>query len=154
MCETNFIIFTSPQSFDLSFRCYSMLFLPLYLRFHLDSCITTLIRDIFCISTQIPRIPTLILRTAFPSHSSHFHPYSPHFPHSVLQFSILAFTDSLLSLYSLRIYFRKIVALVQKWTLPFLLLHNSRHQIIIYIIYEVISLSPKIIYLIEQVKNP
>ena len=35
------------------------------------------------------------------------------------QFPILGFTDSLLSLQSLRIYLRKIVNLVQKRTLPF-----------------------------------
>ena len=103
------------------FRCYSMLFLPLYLSFHLDS------------PHRHPDSP----------HFSYFHPDSPNSPYSVLQFPILAFTDSLLSLYSLRIYFRKIVALVQKWTLPFLLLHNSRHQIIIYIIYDVISVITK-----------
>ena len=57
---------------------------------------------------------------AFPSHFSHWHPYFPQFPHSVLQFPILAFTDGLLSLYSGSIYFRKIVALVKKQTLPFL----------------------------------
>ena len=45
--------------------------------------------------------------------------YSPHFPHSILQFHILAFTDCLLSFYSLRIYFRKIIALIQKQTLSF-----------------------------------
>ena len=76
-------------------------------------------------SHPIPRVPTLIRRI------------------SLIQFPILASTDSFLSLYSLRIYFRKIVALVQKWTLPFLLLHNSRHQIIIYIIYDVISVITK-----------
>ena len=47
-------------------------------------------------SHPIPRVPTLIRRI------------------SLIQFPILASTDSFLSLYSLRIYFRKIVALVQK----------------------------------------
>ena len=77
----------------------------------------------------------------------HFHPI-PHISTLILRISLISFsnspfTDSLLSLYSLRIYFSKIDILVQKRTLPFLLLHNSRPQIIIYIIYNVVSVINK-----------
>ena len=40
-----------------------------------------------------------IKATAFPSHFSYSYPYFPELPHFVLQFPILAFTDSLLSKY-------------------------------------------------------
>ena len=63
--------------------------------------------------------PPSFSAATFPCNSTHSHPYSPDFLQSVPQFPILAFTDSLLSLKSLKIYFRKIVALVQKPTLPF-----------------------------------
>ena len=63
--------------------------------------------------------PPRLHAPAFPSHSSHSHSYSSHFLHFVPEFSILAFTDSLLNLQFLRIYFNKIVALVQKRTLSF-----------------------------------
>ena len=72
------------------FHCYSMLFLSLYLSFHLDSLHP---------NPDFPRF-------------SHFHPHSPHsffdsrtrisvphFPHSVPQFPIWAFTDSLCSVW-------------------------------------------------------
>ena len=64
-------------------------------------CITTLIPYVFRISTQIPCIPMLILCNLILIPSSHSQPYSLDFPHSILQFPILAFTDSLLSFYSL-----------------------------------------------------
>ena len=127
--EAKFIILTSLQSFNLSFPRYSMLFLPLYLSFHLDSLQRHSDSQHFLYfhldfphfhadslhphSHPISHIPTLSLHisvSTFPS---------PHFPHSVLQFPILALTNSLLSFYSLRSYFRKIVALAQKRTLPF-----------------------------------
>ena len=92
----------------------------------------------------------------FYTNSPHFHPDSPQcradFPHShfipcipLISFpkiSILVFADSLLSLKSLRIYFKKVVTLVQKRTFLFLtavLLSRPRHQIIACIIYDVIS---------------
>ena len=78
MRETKFIIVTSLQSSIYHFRCYSMLFLPLYFSFHLD----TLHRhpdspfflhfhldsphsradSLHLHSHPIARIPTLILR--------------------------------------------------------------------------------------------
>ena len=94
-----------------------MLFPPLYLSFHLDS---------------LHRHPN----------SKTFFVFPPRFA-AFSKFPILAFTVTLLSLYSLRIYFRKIVALVQNEHCPFLLLHDSRHQITIYIIYDVISVITK-----------
>ena len=72
---------------------------------------------------SISHTPTLILRV------------------SLIPFLILAFTESLLSLKSLRICLRKIVALVQK---RMLLFHNSRYQIIVYKNYDVISVITKI----------
>ena len=95
----------------------------------------------FAFPPRLPAFPRWFPAPAFPSHSSHFHLYSLHFPHSIFQFPILDFTDNLLSLLSLIIHFRKIVALVQKRTLPFLttaklsapkycLHHLWRHSII------------------------
>lgn len=52
------------------FHCYSLLFLSLYLRLHLDPCIVTLISNILRISTQILHIPTLIPHSTQP----HSHP--------------------------------------------------------------------------------
>ena len=111
MRETKFIILTSLQSFDLSFP----------LLFHVIS--TAMLKFLPWIPASPPWFPTFFVFSprfsafpcwfsapAFPSHSSHFHPYFLLFPNSVLQFPILSFTDSLLSLYSLSIYFRKIVA--------------------------------------------
>ena len=119
--QVHFLLFwLLPTLWFYHFHCYSMSFLLIYLSSTLIPCIAILIPHIFCIFIQIPCIPKLhSLAPGFPSNSSHPHPYSLHFPHSILQFSILDFTDSLLSLQSLRIYFRKIVALVQKRTLPF-----------------------------------
>ena len=59
--------------------------------------IATLIRNIFSISTQIPRIPKLILCTRIPIPFLVLPPLFPHFSHFVLQFLILTFKDSLLS---------------------------------------------------------
>ena len=144
MLETKFIFLTSLQSFSSSFP----------LLFHVIS--TDILKlppwfptlplwfpTFFVFPPRFPAFPRWFSAPAFPSHSWHSHPYYLHFLHSILQFSILALTDSLLSLYSLRNYFKKIVALVKKPTLPFLVLHNSRHQIIIYIIYDVISVITK-----------
>ena len=95
----------------------------------------------------------------FHTNSPHFHPDShfarqcrADFPHShfipcvpLISFpkiSILVFADSLLKLKSLRIYFKKVVTLVQKRIFLFLtavLLSSPRHQIIVCIIYDVIS---------------
>ena len=120
------------------FRCYSMLFRPL----SLILCIATLMPHIFRISTQIFHLLRWFSAPAFQAYSSHSHLYSPYCPHSVLQFPILAFTDSLPSLCFLRIYFMKLVVLVQKRTLPFLLLRISWHQIV-YTIYDVIGVITK-----------
>ena len=79
------------------FHCSSIFFLLLHLSFDLDS----------------------LHYHPDSQHFLHFYSYSPHFPYSILQFHILAFTDSVLSLYSLRICLRKIVALNQKRTLSF-----------------------------------
>ena len=144
MRETKFITLTSLQSFNLSFP----------LLFHvISAAILTFppwflasppwYLTFFVLPPRFSALPRWLFAPAFLPHSSHSNPYSPHFPHSVLQFPILALTDSLLSLYSLRSYFRKIVALVQKRTLPFLRLHNSRHQIIIYLVYDVINVITK-----------
>ena len=102
------------------FHQYSMSFLPLYTSFHLDS--------LYC----QPDSPYFAhFHPDFPnSYTDSPHPHShlilriptlksPHFPHSVPQFPILTFIDSLLNLQSLRIYFREIVNLVQMRTLPF-----------------------------------
>ena len=70
--------------------------------------------------------------------SPNFHTNSPHFHPD----SHLVFADSLLKLKSLRIYFKKVVTLVQKRIFLFLtavLLSSPRHQIIACIIYDVIS---------------
>ena len=113
MRENRFIILTSLLTFNLSFP----------LLFHVIS--TAILKfppwfsTFFVFPPRFHAFPRWFSAPAFPSHSSHFHPYSPHFPHSVLQFPILAFADSLLSLYSLWIYFRKIVPLVKKRPLPF-----------------------------------
>ena len=126
MRETNFIILTSLQSFNFHFRCYSILFLPLYLSFHLDSLHHHPDSPhFFLFQPRFPAFSRWFSAAAFPSHSLHSHPCPLHFPHSVLQFPIMAFTDSLLSLYSLRIYFRKIVDL---------LMDKLQHQIIISLI--------------------
>ena len=118
--ETKFIILTSLQSFNLSFP----------LLFHVIS--TAILKLLPWFPASAPWFPTFFVfpprfltfpcrfsAPAFPSHSLHSHPYFPDIPHFVLQFPILAFTDTVLSLYSLSIYFRTIVALVQKRTLPF-----------------------------------
>ena len=68
MRETKFINFTSLQSFNLS----SPLLLIL--------CIATLIPHIFCISTQIPCIPRLILRIRIPILFLAFPPLFSAFP--------------------------------------------------------------------------
>ena len=118
--ETKFITLTSLQSFNLSFP----------LLFHvISAAILTFppwflasppwYLTFFVLPSRFSALPRWLFAPAFLPHSSHSNPYPPHFPHSVLQFPILALTDSLLSLYSLRSYFRKIVALVQKRTLPF-----------------------------------
>ena len=145
MHETKFIILTSVQSFNLSF--------PLLF---------------YVISTAILKFPPwfpasppwfLIFLYFHPdslhshadslhphSHLIHWHsrPYSPHSPHSDLQFPIFTLTDSQLSLYSLQSHFRKIVALVQNRMLPLLFTSSMTPSV----------LSPNIIYLIEpQVKN-
>ena len=71
----------------------------------------------FCaFSTRFPALSGWV--HALPFHPLHFHPCSLHYSHSVSQVPIPAFTDNLFSLWSLRIFFKKIVTLVQKWTLP------------------------------------
>ena len=147
---------TFVQSFSLPFPLLFHVISTLYLSFHLDSLHRHPDSHHFlCFHPDSPQ-------SHADSPHPHSHsiprifpiPYSPHFCHSVLQFTILAFTDSLLSLYSLRISFRKLIALVQKRTLPFLLLHNSRQQIIIYITYGVISVITKnYLLFVLQIKN-
>ena len=92
---------------------------PYFLHFHHDSS-HSYTDSLHLHLHAILWIPTLILCTSLIS----------------FQFSLLTFTDSLLSLQSLRIYFTEIVALVQKRMPPLLLLHNPWHQIIIYKIYD------------------
>ena len=101
------------------FHCYSLLFLSLYLRLHLDPCIVTLISNILRISTQILHIPTLIPHSLIPIPFPAFCPCYPHFTHAIAQFSILVFTERLLSLQSLRIYLRRVDDLVKKWAFSF-----------------------------------
>ena len=93
------------------FHYQLVLFLPLYLSFHFDSHSDS---PHFSHFQPVPRIPGRFQTTTFSSYSSFSHPYSTHSPHSIPQF--LIFTDSLLSWSSLKNYFRKIVALVQKRT--------------------------------------
>ena len=145
MRETKFIIWLLSNLSIHHFRCYSMLLLPLYLRFHLDSLHRPLIHYIFVFPPRFPTFPRRCSAPAFTSHSSHSHPYCPHFPHSDLQLPIFALTDSQLSLYSLRSYFRKIVALVQKRTLPLFFTSSMTSSV----------LSPKncLPYRVPQVKN-
>ena len=120
MRETKFIILTSLQSFNSSFSLLFHVISTAILKFPLwFPSSPTLISHIFRISTQIPRIPTLILCTRILISFPAFPPLFSAFPSFRSPISILAWTDSLLSLYSLRSYFRKIVALVQKWTVPF-----------------------------------
>ena len=61
MRETKFIILTSLQSFNLSFPLLFHVISTVILTFHLDSLHRHPDSPYFCISTQIPRIPTLIL---------------------------------------------------------------------------------------------
>ena len=120
MRESKFIILTPLQSFNYHFRCYSMLLLQLSLSFHLGSLHRHADSPhFFAFPPRFPAFPRQFSTPAFLSHASYSHPYYPHFHHFVLQCPILAFTGTMLSLYFLRIYFRKIVALVQKQTLPF-----------------------------------
>ena len=135
------------------FHCFSVSFLPLYLSFHLDSL------HRHPDSPQFLHFDSDSLHfhaNALRSHShpiSHFHHNSPHFPHSVPQFLIFDFIDSLLSLQSLTIYFRKILALVQKHS-PLLLLHNPHSKLLFTSSMTSSVSSPKTIYLIvSQVKN-
>ena len=72
MREIKFIILTSPQSFNY--------FLPLYLRFHLDSLHHHPDFPYFCISTQFPCIPTLILCTRIHISFLAFRPLFSAFP--------------------------------------------------------------------------
>ena len=66
MRETKFIILISLQSFNLSFPLLLPVISTTILSFHLIPCIATLISYIFHISTQIPHIRTLIIRTNIP----------------------------------------------------------------------------------------
>ena len=143
MSETKFIILTSLQSFNLSFPLIFHVISTAILKFSPWLPASPPWFPTFLVfPPRFPAFPSWFSSPAVPSHSSHSHPYFLHFPHSVLQFPILPFTDSLLSLYCWRIYFRKIVALVQKWTLPIFTI-IFRHQIIVYIIYDVISVITK-----------
>ena len=95
---------TSLQSFNLSSQLLFHVISTVYLSFHLDS----LHRHLDCPHFSYFRPDSLHCHTDSPNPYPHFsHLYSPH---SVLQFPILFFTGILLSLYSLRIYLRKIVA--------------------------------------------
>ena len=122
MRETKFIILTFLQSFNfaiyfpLLLHVISMALLKFPPWFPLSP---PWFSTFFVFPPRLSAFPSWFSAPAFPSYSSHAHPYSPHFPHSALQFPILALTDSLLSLYSLRSYFRKIIAVVQKRTFPF-----------------------------------
>ena len=118
--ETKFIILISLQSFNLSFPLLFHVISTAILKYLLwFPASPPWFPTFFVFPARFPAFPRWFSAPALPSHSSHSHPYIPQFPHSVLQFPILAFTDSLLSLYFLSIYFRKIVALVKKRTLPF-----------------------------------
>ena len=131
-----------------------MSFLPLCLIFHLDSLHYHLDFPHFLHFHS----GSLDYHACFPymhSHSiPHFpHPFSQHFPESVPQFPILAFTDSLLSLYFLRICFKKIVALVQKGTVPYYCITLNTKLLFTSSLMSSV-LSPKIIYLLVlQVKK-
>ena len=146
---------TSIQSFNLSFP----------LLFHVIS--TAILKSLPWFPASPPWFPTFF----------YFHPDSPHshadspYPHShtipripmllfrnfliLFQFPILAFTNTLLGLYSFSIYFRKIVTSVQKRTLPFFYYCITLGIKLLFTSYMMSSvLSPKIIYLIvPQVKN-
>ena len=118
--ETKFFISTSLKSLSYFCHCYSILFLSLYLNFHLDSLHRHPNSPHFCISIQIPCILTMIPRTRIPIPFLAFPPLFSAFSScrsTIPQFGFCrqpAQFDSLL-----RIYFWKIVALVQKRTLLF-----------------------------------
>ena len=115
MCGTNVctfsVILTSLHSLNLSFPLPFGVISTAMLSFHFDSHSDS---PHFSHFQPVPRIPGRFQTTTFSSYSSFSHPYSTHSPHSIPQF--LIFTDSLLSWSSLKNYFRKIVALVQKRT--------------------------------------
>ena len=136
-----------------------MLFFIILTFLHFLNLLFTLL--LFAVSTATPKFPPLFsasahLFPAFPASPSAFPSHFLHSPHFAPNFHILAFTDNLLSLKSLKIYFKKIITLVQKLTLHLVTTVQPLLQIIVYIIYDVISnnLPPKIIYLIvPQVKK-
>ena len=120
ICETVFlqmcsfsIILASLYSLNLSF---SYLFCVIS---------TAILKFSPSLSASSPWFPTFLpLPPRFPTfscwfHSLHSHPYSQHYPHFIPQFPVSVFTESLPKLESLRIYFRKIVALAEKRTLLF-----------------------------------
>ena len=126
MRETKFIILTSLQSFNSSFSLLFHVISTAILKFPpWFSASPPWFATFFVFLPRFPAFSRWFSAAAFPCHSLHSHSCSLHFPHSVLQFPIMAFTNSLLSLYSSRIYFRKIVDL---------LLDKLQHQIIISLI--------------------
>ena len=147
MLETTFIVLHSLESFNLSFLLLFNIISTAILKFLLCSpAMQPWFLKFIVIQPRFPGFPCWFSTSKFPSHSTVILRIS-------LQFPIFAFTDRRFNLYSLRIYVRKIVALVQKGAIAFLLLHNYWHQIIIYTIYDVISVINmisviKIIYLI------
>ena len=155
MCETKFIILTSLQSLNLSFPLLFHVISTALLKFPpWFPALPPWFPTFFVFPPRFPAFPRWFSVPAFPSHSSHSHSYSPHFPHFVIQFPILAYTDSLFSLYFLRTYFRKIVALFQKRTLPFCYCITLGTKLLFTSSVTSSVLSPKIIYLIvSQVKD-
>ena len=120
MRETKFIILTSLQFFNLSFSLLFHVISAAILKFPpWFPASPRWFPTFFVFLPRFPASPRWFSTPAFPSHFSHSHPYSLHFSHSVPQFPILTFTDSLLSSYSLIIYFRKIVGLLQMRTFSF-----------------------------------
>ena len=126
-CETKFlqmcsffIILTSLHSLNLTLPLLFYVISIAILKFPLWFLASpTWFPTFFALTPRFPTFPRWFVKPAFLSHSSNSRPYSPHFPHSVPHFFILDFTHSLLSLNVLRIYFRKIAALVQKTIFPF-----------------------------------
>ena len=134
-------------------NCYSMSFLLIYLSFHFDSLVATLIPRIFSIFIQIPCIPTLIPRTrilfsflAFPPLFSAF----PSFCSPIPPFWNLQIACSVCNLEEFIV--GKQLLWFKNEHYPLLLLHNPRHQINVYNIYDAISVITKKIFTFKCLK--
>ena len=145
MHETKFIILNSLESSVYHFHCYSMIFLPLYLSFHLHSL------------HRHPDSPHFLHFHPDSRHchanslDSHFHPifhsYSPHFPPSDIQLpGHFVFFKNL---------FQENICFSSKTKTPLFNYYITPGTKLLFTSSMTLSvLSPKIIYLmVSQVKN-